>query len=761
MSGKGEPSATGPRFLSRLQARDTLVEALRALPFQFSGSYEYEGGARGAEGRRTKVGGTEPSSAALRNPLYRLTQPVYVEEEEPADARHQSAARFSLAIDIDGPNPLNVVSGSISAGPVTSGALPVHFLGRVEANAAISGGRRLTVGDFEFEWPNSTNRVTRLDLVLTGSPLTIPVAEVTFVDVAQDRRYGPFVVEQASSYFHEIEVDLDREANALDPEPLSTHIHPDRPADLAEAQLTLESAFADAGVRITRSVDDPTPVTGAGGNHRWSYSELHDSMVLHWQAFANRPQWKMWIFLAERADDDGLGGVMFDGDIDEPGGVDRQGTALFTHCPFFHTPEGTYAAANPPALEAAKRELFFNLIHETGHAFNLAHSFQKHLRGGWRAPAWMPLASERQGLSWMNYPDSAAQGMGGGQFNASWFYRRFRYRFDDGELLFLRHAPERYVQMGGDAWLQNHARVARTTVDPRLQFSIRVLKLMFEQGEPVVLELKLKNISDQPVAVHRNLDPSDGLVDIAITNPKGERRPFLPFDHTRKQLIPQILDPAAESVYALADVTMGAYGFHFKEPGPYRLEASYTNVDGRTAAAVLQIYVRPAASYDAVPVINELFDAAVGRALYVEGTRVQDDVNAKIDWICARLKETIGERNPIDAHLRAARFKPLMTPASIVQPVSNDVRQLPEQPDVAVNQLQPVLLERADQTANTMGHIWYVQMLKAYSHAAHDAGDEYKAREGRSHLVNFCQHRGIVQSVTEEATRALSGYEPA
>jgi len=758
MSGS-EPAEIRLRFPVGLQP-NRLVDALRALPFQFSGSYDYEGGAASIIGRRSRVGGTEPSGAALRNPLYRLSQPVYLEEEPPDAGQHGVDVRFSLAIDIDGIHPLHVVSGSIAAGSTASGELPLHFIGRVTTNRVASGGRQLTVSDVAFDWPGSHSRVTRLDVTLTGSPLTIPVAEITFVDVAGDRRYGPFVAQQRSSYFHEIEVDVDREVNAINPEPFNTHDHPDRPGDLPEVQLTLERAFGDAGVRLTRSSDGPAPVSGAGDDHRWSYSELHDSMVLHWEAFANRPQWKMWIFLAERAEDDGLGGVMFDGDIDEPGGVDRQGTALFTRCPFFHAADGPYPTANPPADAAVKRELFFNLVHETGHAFNLAHSFQKQLGGIWSAPPWMPLGSDQKALSWMNYPDSASQGAGGSQFNASWFYRRFRYRFDDGELLFIRHAPERYVEMGGAAWFENHARVARTSLDPRLQLSIRLLKPILDQGEPVVLELKLQNVSDQPVAVHRNLDPSDGLVDIAITNPKGERRPFLPFDHTRTRLIPHVLLPGAESLYVCADVTMGAYGFAFKEPGPYRIEATYSNIDGRTAAAVLQIYVRPAAAYDAVPVINELFDAAIGRALYVEGTRVQGEVNAKIDWMRVHLKKTLGEANPIEAHLRVTRFKPLMVPAFIVQPVSNELRTLPEEPDIAINELEPILLGRSEQSADTMGHIWYVQTVKAYSQAAEDAGNHGKAREARSHLVNFCRRRGIVQSVTADAERSLVANAP-
>jgi hypothetical protein len=77
-----------------------------------------------------------------------------------------------------------------------------------------------------------------------------------------------------------------------------------------------------------------------------------------------------------------------------------------------------------------------------------------------------------QALSWMNYPDEASPGAG---LNATWFYDRFRFRFDDGENLFLRHAPARFVQMGNEAWrLRNRSPgqpPRRGRSDPRRQLS--------------------------------------------------------------------------------------------------------------------------------------------------------------------------------------------------------------------------------------------------------------------------------------------------
>lgn len=733
-----------------LEHADKLLEALRSLPVQYSGSYKHNAGASARQGRGFVDRPSGQSTAALANPIYRLDGPVYVDSDEHRDAsgRDGDNLRFALSIDIDGTDPLNVVSGTVAIGPMLTSTSSPHFIGRVTSDTLSVEGRVLVVEDFRFRWPEGVETITLLKIELSGPPLAKPTARVTFHDTVLNRAHGPFIVQQGSRYFREVEMDVDREANAVEVEPVSALIHPDRPTDTAAEELTLESSFAKAGIRITRSSDAPVPVEGAGANQRWDYSELHDSMQLHWEAYANKPQWKMWIFLAERADNDTLGGVMFDGEIDEPGGVDRQGTAIFTRCPYFHTVEGDYIKANPPAEEAVKRELFFNLMHETGHAFNLAHSFQKHLGGGWTPPGWMPLVSDNQALSWMNYPDQATPGPGAGA-NASWFYRRFPFKFDRDELLFLRHAPETYVQMGAAAWFDNHGRVARSSLDPRLELRLSSRKSIVEFGEPVIAELKLKNTSGQPVMVHRNLDPSDGLVELAVTNPRGERRPYLPFDHTRTIVAPHVLQPGGEALYQEIDLTMGSFGFPFKEAGAYRIEASYTNIDGRTAAAVMQLYVRPAPNFDTVPIVNELFNARIGRALYVEGTRVMEDVNDKLDWVCDRLSDVIGDKNPISVHLNTARVKPMASTGKVIDPVSNKIREVGEEPDRVVEKLEPVLAGRPETSADTMGHIWYRDTVDMYSSAAERTGAKGKARQAQEQMLSLFKARGVLTSVCE------------
>lgn len=731
---------------------------------QFSGCYKYNGGASARVGRGFVDRSSGQCAAALHDPIYRLDELAYVESPEELGLAQRSSdqLRFTLSIDIDGIDPLNVVSGTVAAGPAEPNTPFPHFIGRVTSNASSMTGRVLTVQDFSFRWPESNNRIDRLTVELNESALMPIRAQVVFNDTSQARDFGPYVLTQESMYFREVEIDVDREINAVEVEPVSTLVHPDRPADLPAEDLTLETAFAKAGVRITRSSGSGTIVdtVGAGTNRRWSYTELHDSMQLHWEAFKNKPQWKMWLFLAELADDDGLGGVMFDGEINEPGGVDRQGTAIFTRCPYFHTEAGSYIQANPPSQEAVRRELFFNLIHETGHAFNLAHSFQKEQGMGWEAPMWMPMKTNNQALSWMNYPDSATPGGAGA--NASWFYKRFRFRFDESELLFLRHAPETYVQMGAAGWFQNHGRVARINLDSRLKLIVRSRKQIYEFGEPVIVELRLSNESDHAVTVHRNLDPSDGLVEMAITTPDGKRLPFLPVDHTRSKMAPYVLERGKEPLYQAVDLTMGSFGFSFKKPGAYRIEASYTNIDGGCAACVLQVYVRPPANYDVVPIVNELFNARLGIAMYVEGTRVLDDVNDRIDWVLNGLNQELGDQNPISKHLTTVRYKPLAKPGKVVVPTleaSRRVKVLGEEPDRFVAKVAPVVLEDVERTADTMGHIWFSEVVNTFTEAALEAGEPIKAKQAQEQMVELFKKRNVVKSVVDRAEGRINEIE--
>jgi hypothetical protein len=720
-----------------------LATLLRRLGVRFSGVYDYNGGAQrngGFGGNADVDRRTGLASAELEDPIYNLEEPVYLHAAEARDTRTLDDISFTLHVDIDGPDTLRVVSGTVAA--AGGGGEPDHFIGRVTSDTLEGDAHVVVVESFSFRWAATDARINRLELKLTGSGIGVPTAEATFVSATLTERHGPYILQQRSTHFREVEVDVDSERDATAVEPYLSTEHPDRPAGLQPEDLTLESVYGRAGIRLTRSGTSGAVIDNPSGG-RWTDQELHDSMELHWEAFANRPQWRMWVFLAGLGETDTLGGIMFDGDIDEPGGVDRQGTAIFTRCSYFHSVDGEYIRANPPFEEAVRRELFFNLIHETGHAFNMAHSFQKQMGRAWLPPNWMTLESNKQALSFMNYPDAATPGGGAGA-NASWFYRRFGFRFDDGELLFMRHAPARFVEMGTTAWFTDHGRVERSSLDPRLELVVRSRKKIVELGEPVFVELRLRNTSDEPVLVHDSLHPSDGFVELAVTKPSRVREPFLAVKHTRVHLQQRTLQ-SGEAIYGSVNLSMGQLGFPFKRPGAYRIEASYTNTDETTAAAVMQLYVRPPANYDDVPVINELWNARVGRVLDVRGTRVMEDVSERLDWI----RERLGSEHPASYYLTATRYACLATESKLAEPEADRVRVLEPDPEPVVQHLQP-LIERPRSAADSMGHMQYREVVDLYTDAAQAVKDRERAQTAQAQLLRLFQDRGVTPAVVEE-----------
>ena len=107
---------------------------------------------------------------------------------------------IKLHIDIDGSNPLNVVSGSVAElrlYPVIR--RPVHFVGQVVKNKTDPDGRTLMVEGLAFTWPGTRETITRLMIKLTP---TLPsestlMAEVTFI-TAGCRTEGPFILNRSA-----------------------------------------------------------------------------------------------------------------------------------------------------------------------------------------------------------------------------------------------------------------------------------------------------------------------------------------------------------------------------------------------------------------------------------------------------------------------------------------------------------------------------------------------------------------------------------
>lgn len=660
-----------------------------------------------------------------------------------------------LHIDVDGAYPLLVVSGTIK----TSGRFQDHFIGRVTNYDPTESLRQIEVSDFNARLPGASAVADQLtiEIAKTGSGLD---AQAIFSSSRTGPVLDPIRGSRASPFFRRVEIEVDREEGARAMEPYDTHSHTDRPDDLPRETLTLESAYAKSGIEIVRSgQENVIKSSWAGPDARWSDIELHDAMEAHWSAFANVPQWKMWVFAARLSESYGgitPAGIMFDGDIDEPGGVDRQGTAIFTEDPL-HAVDGFFARSNPPAAAAAQRELFFDMMHESGHAFNLFHSFVKGARDfstyPWTPPSWAgPVRRDDDALSWMNYPIEATTAVWGqGRTpDARWFYRNFRFRFDNRENLFLRHAPEEFVRMGDESWASNYARIADVTPDGRLELSIRGNKAVWEYGEPVVLEFRLRNKSHETTSVHHHhhVHPSGGSVRVAITEPDGTRRPWIPVRRIRWGESQQELE-ADGRLYASVDLTMGKLGFPFKTPGKYKIEAVYQNCDGGMATAEMALEVRPAPDEDTKAAVQELFDARVGRVLQAGGTRVMEDVTERLDRVSARL----GERHPTRLAISALKARPFARAFKQFTSTS-DVKLLDPDPELVVRQLEPVI-QGTDQSADTLGNIEFASAVDMYTDCCASVKKQSLGLKAQETMLAMFEKRKVIAPVLDRITNRI------
>jgi hypothetical protein len=357
--------------------------------------------------------------------------------------------------------------------------------------------------------------------------------------------------------------------------------------------------------------------------------------------------------------------------------------------------------------------------------------------------------TEPKDYTWMNYPWVETRG----KFDLSSFYNQFRFRFNDSENLFLRHAPASYVQMGNKSFLQNHALVSPESLDPRLQFFVRNRKPFVELGEPVFVELRLRNISDETVTVYDILDLGDdnlgaGIVQVAITNPKGERRPFIPFIQSCIQPDIKTLNHDGR-VYASLNLTMGKFGFPFKEQGCYQIEARYRNLDGRTAVAVTRLWVRAPFKSDDRKSLKELFNARVGRVLYVGGSR-NEDVNDEIGDICTY----IGSSHPAIYYLTAARFTAYANSFKQLEKLEADTKKietLPSEPDKVIEHMNPVVAEKdMPKAADTIGHITYRKIVDVYANCAKETNQKPEARRVKNNLLELFRQRKVIPDVLKE-----------
>lgn len=616
-----------------------------------------------------------------------------------------------LRLDVDNQYPLMVASGILFNFPYT-----VHWIANLrEYGGGWTGKIWYTDGDTRY-FP-----YTMVTIFVRQNKNSYPSGATTIFSDGIETITKTF--NYKSPYFHEVNFEFDFETAENVTSSFNTCGHPNRPAYLDCEILSIEETFRRTGFDVTTNPGGVVPSADAGANLQWSNAEMHDAMQTYWSRFADKPQWAMWVFFASQHEYGyGLGGIMFD----SIGPNHRQGTAVFNDSFVSDAP-----ADESNQDEWVQRNVFWTACHEMGHGFNLAHSWQK----SWGTP-WIPQINDFEARSFMNYPNNVS----GGQ-NA--FYANFEYRFTDEELLFMRHAPSRFVEMGNEDWFSNHGFWSDVESANTLKMEVRVNREdpIFEYMEPVMVEFKLTNQTDKPLLVDANILRSMDSMSLLIKKGENPIREFRPYAKYCYDYSPQLLD-AEQSIYESHFISVGKDGWYISEAGKYQIQAILHENNNTIVSHPITINVLPGTSRNEALLGIKYFTDEVGRILTFEGSRVlEKGINV--------LKNVANEMQGT----QVAKHASLVLGNSLISPYrklveSNEtgmyqVSTIPADLTAAKQYIQNALLTDAEKSIETFGHIRYKRLMKKYSKKLAEHNEKEAAKEVLQKLHTILSDRTV------------------
>jgi hypothetical protein len=571
----------------------------------------------------------------------------------------------------------------------------------------------------------------------SSRPFAYGSYQLTLVETNGTTRTYP--LEFLSPYFDDFEFEVDCVSNAT-PVVLAynTGSHPNRPSTLPAEVIDFGIVFRRAGFQATMSPNASViPTSGAGSNGTWSDAEMHNAMATYWSRFSDNPRWAMWVLFAAQHDMGfNLGGVMFD-DI---GPNHRQGTAIFTNSFIVNAPAG-----DPVPDAWRERNMFWTAVHEMGHAFNLAHSWQKSL-----GTPWMPLTDDAEARSFMNYPNNVT----GGQQS---FFSDFAFRFSNRELLFMRHAPRRFVQMGNENWFENHAFERVPEMDllgMALHLRANRASNTFDFMEPVKLELKLENRSQGTVIVDHDIVADGGHLELLVKRDGGATKRWRPFVTYCREKQNMLLKPG-ESIYASHFVAASGGGWLIDEPGFYFIQAAIELNGVVVVSNPLRIFVGTPDTKSEEKLAPDYFTEEVARVLAFNGAPQLTNANAVLEEVLVQAPESAAA-----THAIVALSDPLKRDFKMLEiAVAGDMTIRAQSADVAgaASREIPALVERADAAAETMGHIDYRNTVEGLTTALVESGDKKKAKRVQKSLIDTLKSRAVLPAVIAASERKLEG----
>lgn len=653
-------------------------------------------------------------------------------------------SREELRLDVDGDFPQMTVSGTGLSGLT----FRIHWIARPLAVSQIPNGTRWTGPISLKQGTSNVFPYTEVTVDQTSAGTRVTFSGAGLPDLLRDYTF-------VSPFFREVQLEYDVEENAELTLDYETDSHPDRPAALPAETLSIDTVFERAGFRVNRTGADSTvPTSASGSNASWSNAEMHDAMQVHFSTLAtlppsqrNRARWALWTFFAGIHDDgNSLGGIMFD----SIGSAHRQGTALFVNS----------FISDPPASDVApdawvRRMTFWTAVHEMGHAFNLLHAWQKTL-----GIPWMPQTDSFDLLSFMNYPFFYQFGPPSSNANTIRFFEDFMFRFGDDELLFLRHAPEPFVQMGNDDFAVNHAfEQARISPDPTLSLELRTNRPgnEFEFLEPVMIELKLTNQNDQLQLIEERLLEFSDRMTVVVQRRNGTQQSYRPYAQMCHKPNMRTLQPK-ESIYAPLFISVGAGGWLIEDPGWYEIRICLHMDKEDIVSAPLNILVTPPTSREEERLAQDFFSESVGRTLSFDGSYCMTKANEVLSETVERLAD-----RKVAIHAAVAVDMPRARDFKLLEQTAKGyaIREVPADEN-AVRNLAQVLGDTETQcrtSSEALGHIDFNHYVQTAATALAKMDDADSGTSLMSNMYTVFKERRVSPPVLRKLRKAIRDAE--
>jgi len=542
----------------------------------------------------------------------------------------------TVRLDIDGWYPQKMASGNFSPAVYSLAGGFVEWASNItETSGGVWEGPIRKWGDKNL-LPHTDIKIIAPSGYLSVSPAELVI---TFLGGA------PPVTRQlrfASPFFRTAEIEWDTVEGASRVTHINTGDHPNRPATLRVEPLSMVGVYSRAGVDLQRSpnesivplalADKDEAATGAAQNDRWSNFELNEAMKTYWSRYKARSQWAMWLLFAGLHEDPDTRGIMFD----STGTFKRQGAAAFND--WWLTDQESISFDHPEAHLHRRR--FVTACHETGHCFDLIHSYEH------GTLTWWPLGDDPYASSFMTRPED---------LGTEQFFAHFEYRFSDQELQYIRHAPINFIEMGGPYYGDKLNAVSAQRIHAwELHATVRRSTGVFDFLEPVVVDLSLTNRSDRPQVIDENLFRDGHNLNIFVS--RGECAPTMVKPYIIACLAPRwrVLKPG-ETIEQSVFVSAGVMGWHISEPGPYEIRAALNSPTAQALSNSLRLRVAAPRERHEEIIAQQFFTDEVGRALVFGGAAEGSETHAVLEGIA----DQFGDR-PVARHAQLSLGLPKM-----------------------------------------------------------------------------------------------------